>query len=346
VPSTAPFTATPTVAPDAPIFSTPWTAPLNPDPFAAAELSRISDLLANGNQPPPFLIPIYKAAGRRYHVPWKILAAINSIETDYGRDLNVSSAGATGWMQFMPATWRTYAVTADGHQRPNPYDPQDAIFTAARYLAANGAPQDLWRAIFAYNHASWYVEGVLLKAQAISDNAATSPHALDNILPLMSRNVHQLGSSGELGDTEVAAAYLWSQALDSYGRPYGTGTRQLTDPPPPAMDCSSSVSWVLWNAGMYMQEPGGASGPLGNAWTSGSYSNWGEPGPGKEMTVWVNPGAGPSGHVFIEFHIPGLPHMQLNTSGGGDGPRFFGWGGPGEADSGSATFFPRHWPGT
>ena len=51
---------------------------------------------------PPFLLSIYQAAGIQYGIRWEVLAAINEIETDYGRNLNVSSAGAMGWMQFMP----------------------------------------------------------------------------------------------------------------------------------------------------------------------------------------------------------------------------------------------------
>ena len=60
---------------------------------------------------PPFLLPIYQAAGMQYGVRWEVLAAINEIETDYGRNLNVSSAGALGWMQFMPPTWAPTAST-------------------------------------------------------------------------------------------------------------------------------------------------------------------------------------------------------------------------------------------
>ena len=77
-------------------------------------------------------------AGRRYGVPWQVLAAINSVETDYGRNLNTSSAGAIGWMQFEPSTWKQWGVAVDGHSVANPYDPRDAIFSAARYLAAAG----------------------------------------------------------------------------------------------------------------------------------------------------------------------------------------------------------------
>ncbi|HEV2774109.1 MAG TPA: lytic transglycosylase domain-containing protein, partial [Solirubrobacteraceae bacterium] len=117
---------------------------------------------------PPFLLSIYQAAGIQYGIPWEVLAAINEIETDYGRNLNVSSAGATGWMQFMPASWRAYGVDANEDGRKDPYNPVDAIFAAARYLKAAGAEEDLRRAIFAYNHANWYVDSVLERARFIA----------------------------------------------------------------------------------------------------------------------------------------------------------------------------------
>jgi murein DD-endopeptidase MepM/ murein hydrolase activator NlpD len=116
---------------------------------------------------PPFLLPIYQAAGIQYGVRWEILAAINEIETDYGRNLNVSSAGALGWMQFMPSSWRAYGVDANGDKVRDPYNPVDAIFAAARYLRAAGADTDIRGAIWAYNHADWYVDSVLLRAQVI-----------------------------------------------------------------------------------------------------------------------------------------------------------------------------------
>ncbi|MGZ4245797.1 MAG: lytic murein transglycosylase [Solirubrobacteraceae bacterium] len=116
---------------------------------------------------PPFLIPIYQAAGIEYQVPWQVLAGINEIETDYGRNLSVSSAGAVGWMQFLPSTWKEWGVDANGDGVADPYNPVDAIFTAARYLHAAGASSNLGKSIFAYNHASWYVESVLLRAKLI-----------------------------------------------------------------------------------------------------------------------------------------------------------------------------------
>ena len=116
---------------------------------------------------PPFLLPIYQAAGIEYGVRWEVLAAINEIETDYGRNLNVSSAGALGWMQFMPATWKDYGVDANKDGVKDPYNPVDAIFASARYLRAAGADQDLAKAVFAYNHADWYVDSVLMRARLI-----------------------------------------------------------------------------------------------------------------------------------------------------------------------------------
>src|SRR3954453_18604260 len=116
---------------------------------------------------PPFLLPIYQAAGMEYGIRWEVLAGINEIETDYGRNLNVSSAGALGWMQFMPATWRQYGVDANHDGVKDPYNPVDAIFAAARYLHAAGADSDVRRAIFAYNHADWYVDSVMLRARVL-----------------------------------------------------------------------------------------------------------------------------------------------------------------------------------
>src|SRR5207247_9843707 len=106
-------------------------------------------LEALGENPPPgYLIPIYRQAGRRYDVPWQVLAAINEIETNYGRNLSVSTAGALGWMQFMPPSWRTYGVDANNDGRKDPYNPVDAIFAAARYLKAAGGNKDIRKAIF------------------------------------------------------------------------------------------------------------------------------------------------------------------------------------------------------
>ncbi|MGH2950594.1 MAG: lytic murein transglycosylase [Solirubrobacterales bacterium] len=113
---------------------------------------------------PPFLLPIYQACGTQYGVPWQILASINRIETAFGTNLNVSSAGALGWMQFIPSSWKAYGVDANDDGRKDPYNPVDAICAAGRYLKAAGYANDPRGAIFAYNHADWYVDEVLLYA--------------------------------------------------------------------------------------------------------------------------------------------------------------------------------------
>ena len=120
---------------------------------------------------PPRLVPLYRRAAARYNVPWEVLAAINRYETGFGSNLAVSSAGALGWMQFMPGTWRAYGVDGNGDGKADPWHPEDAIPAAARYLAAAGAASDLARAVFSYNHSSAYVAMVLAEAARY----ATSP---------------------------------------------------------------------------------------------------------------------------------------------------------------------------
>ena len=117
---------------------------------------------------PKHLLPVYEAAGAEYGVPWEVLAAINEIETGYGENARVSSAGAVGFMQFLPSTWEEWGRDADGDRRRDPRNPIDAIFSAARYLHAAGAADDLPRAIFAYNHADWYVERVVTRARELA----------------------------------------------------------------------------------------------------------------------------------------------------------------------------------
>jgi hypothetical protein len=132
-----------------------------------ATVTGVPNFVIRKFQVPIFLLSIYQAAGIQYGVHWQVLAAINEIETDYGRNLNVSTAGAVGWMQFLPSTWRMYGVDANKDGKKDPYNPVDAIFAAARYLKAAGYEQSVRRAIFAYNHADWYVDSVLLRATRI-----------------------------------------------------------------------------------------------------------------------------------------------------------------------------------
>ncbi len=97
-----------------------------------------------------------------------MLAAIGQIESGDGANMGPSSAGALGPMQFLPSTWATWGITAFGETGPpNIMDPYDAVPAAARLLCADGAgsPGGVRGAIFAYNHATWYVNEVLALAQ-------------------------------------------------------------------------------------------------------------------------------------------------------------------------------------
>jgi hypothetical protein len=158
--------ATPTPTPDTaqpPAESNPTYSLAEP---GAAKIG-VPNFFIDRFRIPPFLLPIYQAAGTQYGIRWEVLAAINEIETDYGRNAKVSSAGAQGWMQFMPATWKTYGVDGNQDGLMDPANPVDAIFAAARYLKAAGGDTDIRGAVFAYNHADWYVDAVLLRAQVI-----------------------------------------------------------------------------------------------------------------------------------------------------------------------------------
>jgi cell wall-associated NlpC family hydrolase len=116
---------------------------------------------SNGPMSFAALRPIWQAAGDAYGIPWEVLAAINKVETGFGGNLGPSSAGAVGWMQFMPSTWARWGLDANGDGVADPDNPTDAIFSAARYLAGCGGQLDIARAVYCYNHASWYVNEVL-----------------------------------------------------------------------------------------------------------------------------------------------------------------------------------------
>jgi murein DD-endopeptidase MepM/ murein hydrolase activator NlpD len=137
-----------------------------------APISGVPGFFIESFQIPPFLLPIFQAAGTAYGVPWQVLAAVNEVETDYGRDLSVSSAGAEGWMQFLPSEWAQYGVDANGDGFKDPYNPADAIFASARYLRAAGGDTNIKAAVFSYNHSQAYVESVLLRAQLLGGTPA------------------------------------------------------------------------------------------------------------------------------------------------------------------------------
>jgi hypothetical protein len=125
---------------------------------------------------------LYRAAAAAFDLRadgWTYLAAVGKVECDHGRSVaigchrgEINPAGARGPAQFLSGTWARYGVDADGDGRRDVYDPADAIFGMANYLRASGALGDWRRALFAYNHASWYVDRVLGWARRYAEEDA------------------------------------------------------------------------------------------------------------------------------------------------------------------------------
>jgi soluble lytic murein transglycosylase-like protein len=113
-------------------------------------------------QPLGKLLSYYRVAQRRFGVGWPVLAAVNLVESAFGRARNASVAGAQGPMQFLPATWRIYGLGGDIR------DPRDAILGAANLLHHAGAPGSYTRALYAYNPSRLYVDAVRRLARLIA----------------------------------------------------------------------------------------------------------------------------------------------------------------------------------
>ena len=190
-----------------------------PTPNAALDTGRV----------PAALVPLFQHAAARYELGAggpAILAALTKVESDFGRDLSTSSAGAVGWTQFLPSTWRQYGVDADGDGRADPNNAADAIFAAAKYLGASGAPADWRRALLTYNHAAWYVDRVLRIARelmrasgALMTDAAAAGACAAIDAPALSGGVQRVvgggrivaipGQPGELIDERILPDVLW-----------------------------------------------------------------------------------------------------------------------------------------
>ncbi len=197
----------------APTSANPSTtiAPFGPAPIG------VPNFVIDSFEIPPFLLPIYQACGTEYGIPWQVLASINKIETAFGTNLNVSSAGAMGWMQFLPSSWEMYGLDANGDGRKDPYNPVDAICAAAHYLKVAGGREHLYEAIFAYNHADWYVQEVLLYARAYGK----LPADLVGSLTGLTEGAHfPVAADARYADdisTRAALSKATPQARESYG---------------------------------------------------------------------------------------------------------------------------------
>jgi membrane-bound lytic murein transglycosylase B len=172
---------------------------------------------------PRYLIPIYQRASTQYGLGTQgpaVLAGINAVETGFGTNMGPSSAGAVGWMQFMPSTWAEWGVDANGDGVADPSNPEDAIFAAARYLSAAGMPADTYGAIYAYNHADWYVSEVLADAGCYAREVGDSAFTAAGLTPQIEVLRCEPGAGWR---KEIPAEYM--EAFDDAAARYELGKR-------------------------------------------------------------------------------------------------------------------------
>jgi hypothetical protein len=293
---------------------------------------------------PPTYLRLYEQAGQRYGLDWAILAGIGKVECNHGRNPDpacwrrgaVNSAGAGGPMQFIASTWSAYGVDGGGDGRTSRWDAADAIFSAANYLRASGAPADYSRAILAYNHAGWYeaeVEAWAAKYRGpeIPQTPSESTMGADGRLQSESASPVRFiaGALARLAPEDGHVALVPDgvppsvQAMIVAGNElqelaYGPGGH----PDPrgvPEEDCSSTVNYVLYRSGVRPIREIVRDNPLAQ-----DYAHWGSPGPGRWVTIYAT--THPTNHVFIV--VAGL---RLDTSHSGtdvgpnrneDGPRW------------------------
>jgi len=365
------------------IAGSTWAASSDSMPGSAVAIAEPPSAIALTDIPPAYL-RLYEAAGARYGLDWAILAGIGRVECDHGRDPDpactregaVNAAGAGGPMQFLAGTWARYGVDAEGDGRPDRWSPADAIYGAANYLRAVGAPGDYRAALYAYNHAGWYVEEV----ERWATRYRSTPTRIDEAAPAGIDEAAPAGidEAAPAGIDEAAPAGIDEAApagIDEAGAPEGAdmrlasetatsvrfvaGARAMLTPgdghvalvpagvpavaqamvvagnelqdlpygpaghPDPrgasAEDCSSTVNYVLYRAGVRGIGEIVAENPLAQ-----DYVRWGAPGPGRWVTIYA--ADAPTPHVFIV--IAGL---RLDTSHAGtdvgpnrdeDGPRW------------------------
>ncbi len=159
---------------------------------------------------PEALQQLWQQAGSEYGIPWQVLAAINKVESNFGRNMGPSSAGAIGWMQFMPSTWLRWGTDGNGDGIADPWNAEDAITSAARYLAAAGGQTDIKRAIYSYNHADWYVNEVLSIAKLFGSAGSGGTFQLDQMQESLASAQQALADAS----SQLATAQGVERAID------------------------------------------------------------------------------------------------------------------------------------
>jgi hypothetical protein len=263
-----------------------------------------------GKGVPKDLVPIYQQAAAKYRLGQRgpaMLASINWNETSFGTNTdNNTGSGAMGWMMFMPETWAAYGVDGNGDGTKDPYNKWDAIFAAAGYLAASGAPKDWYGAVFAYNHADWYVQRVFEDAERFEGNGGEV---------VVAAGSEACAASVTAPNEAVAKMVAEADRINGLELTYLRGGSHGLTPTPPngPFDCSSAVSHLLQVAG-YKNE----------TMATPSFVSWGKAGPGKWVTLHNKP-YGEDAHIFIEFSKDVTPASKRYWGTSGTNPG----GGPG-----------------
>jgi hypothetical protein len=287
-----------------------------------------------GNGIPAEYVPWLERAATKYRLGprgFAIVAAIHEVESDFSRSplpgvrSGTNSAGAAGPGQFLAGTWAIYGVDANGDGWRDIYSVPDSVFATANYLRASGAPRHWRAAIFAYNHAEWYVEEVLEVAAGLGAGEICQPSSSARLGELPSAPVARIEYvAGWIEARHIN--YCWGGGhAERPGPSHGTYCvnaegRRILGSQKKGLDCSGAVRWLLILAGY--PDPGPfRSDQFGAAYPAGS---------GRRMTVWSNvdhvfvtingrdwgtssanfahgPAFGPQSHAgFAASHLPGL----------------------------------------
>jgi hypothetical protein len=295
---------------------------------------------------PSSLLAILEQAAGSYQLGpsgWAYLAAINQIESNFDQStlLGVHSGtnadGAAGPMQIgiggtAGNIWARYEVDAPGGANPpSVYNETDAVYAAANYLHASGAPGDWQAAIYAYNHAAWYVAQVQQLAQQYAQAAngpgspvtgiqslgtpagcvtvgPTTPGTTARILP------DGLAAAPQDAPAQVQAAIAAGNRIIDTS--YSTERQpNMLSTVMSSYDCSGSTDFVLYNAGLNAAQVDIGDGIAGD---SGMLEIYDDPGRGQWITVYAS-----AGHAFIQIAGIVLDTAHWTTTiPSGSGPRW------------------------
>ena len=240
---------------------------------------------------PAAYLALYVKAGRQYGIGWHLLAAVGKIESDHGRGpgpgirSGTNKAGAAGPMQFMPGTWAAFGVDGDHDGDKDVYDPVDAVPSAARYLKHEGAPRNIRKALFQYNHSDVYVDTVLRQARTYARTSRTNRgEATDASDACGASGAWSAQAPGTAATKAVAFAHA------QLGKPYLWGAEG-----PSAFDCSGLTFAAYRHAGVAIPRTSGEQ------WRQEPHIPRGHEQPGD--LVFFNSGPGTSatnpGHVGL-----------------------------------------------